>query len=71
MTDWYVTLPYATGMVTVHKGRVVSTPPIFRWMIGMQWIDCKATIASKGGHGEPLPPPEDTHGDRADRGAEH
>lgn len=55
MTDWYVTLPYATGLVTVEQGKVVKTPPIFRWMIGMQWLLCKDQIAKKGGHGEPVP----------------
>lgn len=55
MTDWYVTLPYATGLITVVDGKVVKTPPIFRWMIGMQWLLCKDQIQKKGGHGEVVP----------------
>lgn len=58
-TDWYVTLYYGTGMVTVENGRVINAPPLFRWMIGMQWLLCKEQIAKRGGHGEVLPPREE------------
>lgn len=65
MTDWYVTLPYATGLVRVENGKVTMTPPIFRWMLGMQWLICKDLIARKGGHGEPLGDPGGSSTDRA------
>lgn len=54
MTDWYVTLPYATGLVRVEDHKVVDAPPIFRWMIGQYWSFCKDEIVRTGGHGEPL-----------------
>ena len=55
MTDWYVSLPYATGMISVYDGRVANAPPIWRWMIGMHWADARRWLIDRGGHGEPMP----------------
>lgn len=54
MTDWYITLPYATFLVSVERGAVTNAAPIARWMIGKPWSECKPWIAHKGGHGQPL-----------------
>lgn len=55
MTDWYVTTPRATGLVTTEEGRVTRTPPIWRWMIGKSWHACRTWLIAQGGNGEPLP----------------
>lgn len=54
-TDWYVTVPFGTGLVSVENGLVVKAAPIFGWMVGESWLDAKRYIKRKGGHGEVIP----------------
>jgi len=41
-TLYQVSTEYATAGVVVHDGKVVQAAPIYRWMIGKYWEDCKS-----------------------------
>lgn len=54
MTDWYITFPWATGLVRTENGRVTETAPIFKHLRGMHWHTARYWIERRGGHGWPL-----------------
>lgn len=56
MTDWWISLPYATGLVSVDNETklVTETAPIFRWMVGRPWSEVRTWVKRKSGSGIPL-----------------
>lgn len=48
MTWYRIVTPFAVGGVAVRCGRVMTTPPIFKWMIGKAWASVRLWIHGKG-----------------------
>jgi hypothetical protein len=55
MTTYWVSLSYATYLVDVSSGGVVTdSAPIARWMVGKRWTQCEQWARRKGARIETL-----------------